>query len=151
MVRGILEESEVVSATCYEAGYYTYATGVSAAARMYADRQALRVLRAKFAQNSLSDDGDDLTVIRGWSLLFKNQERGRTTSFRRPVELGTEDLVQIQQLVARQRARNFAYSLNSLDLSLNADEERVVTNLAKLVESSTFTSFAIKTSLKKNT
>jgi hypothetical protein len=61
----LLLKHEQIVATCFEAGYYTFATGKQAADEMYAETGSLRAERA---QLRAGHGPDDLTLIKGDSL-----------------------------------------------------------------------------------
>lgn len=63
----VLGDDEEVAATCFEDGYYTFATDGASARRMYADHEPLKQLRNRIR----SGIGPcDLTIIKGRALAF---------------------------------------------------------------------------------
>lgn len=63
----LLKDGEVLHATCFDSGYYTFATDLASACRMYADDLSLRSLYSAWARG----DGDsDLTMVRGHRLVW---------------------------------------------------------------------------------
>ena len=69
----VLKQYENIAGTCYEAGYYTFATDQASAARMYADHERLGALRGKV------NDGQgppDLTIITGQSMALIRPDLG---------------------------------------------------------------------------
>ena len=61
--RTLLNSSEVVVATCWENGYFTFATGSRAARSMFEETGSLRALRARIRTSP--DAHPDLTMISG--------------------------------------------------------------------------------------
>lgn len=69
----LIEQDEQVVASCSESGYYTFATGISASDRMFADEESMPNL-----QRSLNRGNGpaDLTMIRGNSLALIDSALG---------------------------------------------------------------------------
>jgi len=63
----MLREDESINATCFDSGYWTFATGSEAAERMYGDHEPLRQLASRVANG---DGPEDLTLLRGNSVCY---------------------------------------------------------------------------------
>jgi hypothetical protein len=73
IARRLLEPGERIVASCYEAGYYTFATGAAASGRMFADHET-----AGDAQRALNAGvgPSDLTMLRGRCLTGHSTDAG---------------------------------------------------------------------------
>lgn len=73
-LRHVLGADERISANCWEGGYFTFATGSAAAARMFAESGSLRLLRVQVRQEP--HRYPDLTMISGRRLYPFSAEAG---------------------------------------------------------------------------
>lgn len=69
----VLQPDEKVVDTCFQDGYYTFATGAAAAARMFADRVPMPKLKNSIASGQ---GPHDLTIISGNNLAVMEQVPG---------------------------------------------------------------------------
>lgn len=147
-IQPVLTAPEVVEATCFESGYFTYATGPDAARRMYDDTAPLRQLRRNYARNDQGDDRD-LVLIRGWSLLRKTQlDEGASRTFRRPVKIDTAGLISRQRAAAMETRKEFEANIRSFESELSLDETRIVQGLVRVLRGDGFISTVISTPVR---
>jgi hypothetical protein len=71
-IKAVLDVCEEVVASCYEDGYFTFATSDSAASIMYDDKEKMSALRQKVNQGL----SEGLTIIKGRNLVLIKQEFG---------------------------------------------------------------------------
>jgi hypothetical protein len=69
----LIEQDEQIIASCSESGYYTFATGMSASDRMFADDEPIPNLQRRLNRG---DGPADLTMIRGNSLALIDSALG---------------------------------------------------------------------------
>ncbi len=61
---------ESISASCFDDGYFTFATNVDSATTMYKDRESIKSLRKNIALNSSSSKVKGLILVKGSNLFF---------------------------------------------------------------------------------
>ncbi|MCC7347800.1 MAG: hypothetical protein IT538_10435 [Variibacter sp.] len=110
----VLAEGEQICASCFDGGYYTFATTEDAARRMFADAVPMRSLRAQAGRGGTDQE---LTIISGRAVVWLDVGRGhgigRRPLFLReldaPVELHAHDTAPAVAAAARGLRRDFAH------------------------------------------
>jgi hypothetical protein len=98
----LLGPGEKIEASCFDGGYYTFATTPAAARLMYADSVPMRHLRAL---HGLSDASEELTVVSGRSLVFLRSGGSLRSDYRDVLELPLAlDRVEVPKVVAGELA-----------------------------------------------
>ena len=136
----LIEQDEEVIASCSESGYYTFATGIAASDRMFADEESIPNLQRSLNRG---DGPADLTVIRGNTMapIDSSLGTGRVgyqyySLVLRNFPLTEAELDEVDKEVRNGFVAEFQTRISSISQQLTDDEQQVCSDTVRSVQRS---------------
>ena len=122
---GLIEQDEQIVSSCSDSGYYTFATGIGASDRMFADHEPIPELQRSLNRG---DGPPDLTIIRGNSLALIDSALGTGRVghlVRRNFSLTEAELDAMDEMARADLVERFQARIAPVTHQLTADEHQV--------------------------
>jgi hypothetical protein len=129
--QGVLEPGEHIVETCFQDGYYTFATSEAAADRMFADREPMPKLKASIASGN---GPTDLTIITNKGRVELAPQFDTHALPAEPASI--EDTIHLDTAMRKKYEWGLLAMLEALDedLGLTDQESRITTSLSVAVK-----------------